>query len=88
MLFIIIIVDEICINLSILYIEETGQEKNNIMLYKSTLISIIAALIANICIALMGETQPILKVKLIVIAAFYLIVTLPIIVKKIKRISK
>ena len=81
----IIIVGGIIINLLVLYIAKSGKEDKNMFLYKSILISIIAAIIGMFCICLVGEIDYVFKIVMAIIIASYLFVSLPIVIKKINR---
>ncbi len=83
---IIIIVGGIFINLLIMYMEKSGKEDNEVV-YKSMFFFIIAAVVGMICICLFKKMHYALKIVIAFTTALYLFVSLPIVIKKLKKMN-
>lgn len=81
---VVMIVGELIMNICVLLTAKNGSDINNIRVWKSTLNSVIAALVANFCIVSTSDIDMIAKYALIALSAFYLFVTLPVVIKMIR----
>ena len=79
--FVIIIIGELLLNVSTLFLIVSKEKNKNEGIYRSILVGIISSIVLNAGLIYLTEAKLILEVSLIVLTVISLFVTLPLVIK-------
>lgn len=82
--FVIIIIGELLLNVSILFLIMSKEKSKNEGIYKPILVGIISSIVLNAGLIYLTEVKLILEVSLIVLTVISLFVTLPLVIKNMR----
>lgn len=82
--FVIIIIGELLLNVSTLFLMMSKEKNKNEGIYRPILVGIISNIVLNAGLTYLTEAKLILKVSLIVLAVISLFVTLPLVIKNMR----
>ena len=82
--FVIIIIGELLLNVSTLFLIVSKEKNKNEGLYRSILVGIISSIVLNAGLIYLTEAKLILEVSLIVLTVISLFVTLPLVIKNMR----
>lgn len=82
--FVIIIIGELLLNVSILFLIMSKEKSKNEGIYRPILVSIISSIVLNAGLIYLTEVKLILEVSLIVLTVISLFVTLPLVIKNMR----
>lgn len=82
--FVIIIIGELLLNVSTLFLIVSKEKNKNEGIYRSILVGIISSIVLNAGLIYLTEVKLILEVSLIVLTVISLFVTLPLVIKNMR----
>ncbi len=82
--FVIIIIGELLLNVSTLFLIVSKEKNKNEGIYRSILVGIISSIVLNAGLIYLTEAKLILEVSLIVLTVISLFVTLPLVIKNMR----
>ena len=82
--FVIIIIGELLLNVSTLFLIVSKEKNKNVVIYRSILVGIISSIVLNAGLIYLTEAKLILEVSLIVLTVISLFVTLPLVIKNMR----
>ena len=82
--FVIIIIGELLLNVSTLFLIVSKEKNKNEGIYRSILVGIISSIVLNAGLIYLAEVKLILEVSLIVLTVISLFVTLPLVIKNMR----
>lgn len=82
--FVIIIIGELLLNVSILFLIMSKEKSKNEGIYRPILVGIISSIVLNAGLIYLTEVKLILEVSLIVLTVISLFVTLPLVIKNMR----
>lgn len=84
MTFVIIIIGELLLNVSTLFLMMSKEKSKNEGIYRPILVGIISSIVLNVGLIYLTEVKLILEVLLIVLTVISLFVTLPLVIKNMR----
>lgn len=82
--FVIIIIGELLLNVSTLFLIVSKEKSKNEGIYRPILVGIISSIVLNASLIYLTEVKLILEVSLIVLTVISLFVTLPLVIKNMR----
>ena len=82
--FVIIIIGELLLNVSTLFLIVSKEKNKNEGIYRSILVGIISSIVLNAGLIYLTEAKLILEVSIIVLTVISLFVTLPLVIKNMR----